>query len=127
MEIASTVTHLAPGRTSTHDCDQDDAQPPPSKKAKLGDTRTSEGGRSWTCEGKDALSPSSKEPVISGTREQATCSNTTTCDSGAEAHRSSFDDDSMLPLSSADVAKFEEDGYVMLRGAFDAEVASACR
>lgn len=31
------------------------------------------------------------------------------------------------PLSSADIAKFEEDGFIMLRGAFGAEVASACR
>lgn len=32
-----------------------------------------------------------------------------------------------LPLSEADIVQFERDGFVMLKGAFDPTVASACR
>ena len=31
------------------------------------------------------------------------------------------------PLSAEDIAKFEEDGFVMLKQAFSSEVAAACR
>lgn len=32
-----------------------------------------------------------------------------------------------LPLSEADIVQFERDGFIMLKGAFDQTVASACR
>lgn len=76
-------------------------------------------GAAATCPehyGPPASSVNLKIPEVS--KEQAGC---------GIINRTAFDDELSLPLSAADIAKFEEDGFVMLRGAFDAEVASACR
>lgn len=125
MENISTDTPLSPRRASTQRCDQD-SEPPPSKKAKL-DTQTLKDSRPDGCEGQEARCSPSNNPGISGTAERGASCDNTHRNPGARPRESGPNNSSLLPLSPADVAKFEEDGYVMLCGAFDAEVASACR
>lgn len=117
MEQTSTDDVCSNKRSPTR-C-KEDLEQQPIKRAKV-DANSLGDGAATTCpEHYGPHTASNANLKIPGSsKEQAGCG----IISGTD-----FDGDLSMPLSAEDIAKFEEDGFVMLRGAFDADVASACR
>lgn len=116
MEYTSTDVVCSTKRSPTR-CEED-PEPPTVKRAKI-DANSLGDGAAAACpehDGPPAPSVNLRIPEVS--KEDTGCGIISRTDSDGELS---------LPLSAADIAKFEEDGFVMLPRAFDADVASACR